>query len=273
MKNLSFILICLCIISACKKADTALHPGTYDAESATMSDQTSANATQFRTKREEIHIGDTLIGTYSAKIDLPVAGKAELQDSIIRYILSSCDIEKVSDLHHPLKTIKQAGHDFVEEAEDEMEDSGNEFFAPHTAEYKVLLEHNSSKYVTYHFSGHIYTGGAHGMPWDYHLTWDAYTGKCLTWNDLFLAKSEKKIIQLIKQAILKSEPYSQCSESDFWGFQRPGISPALTPQGIIFHYSAYEICCYAMGMPECTLPYKVLEPYMTSYAKSLVKHD
>ena len=50
--------------------------------------------------------------------------------------------------------------------------------------------------------------------------------------------------------------------------------PAWTPYpdegGLVFTYQQYEIAAYAAGMPNFTIPYDDLLPYLTPEAKALV---
>ncbi|MDY6114103.1 MAG: RsiV family protein, partial [Alloprevotella sp.] len=58
--------------------------------------------------------------------------------------------------------------------------------------------------------------------------------------------------------------------NDFFEFTLPAEAPALKSDGVKFQYQAYEICCYAMGMPDCTIPYDEIRPMLTDYAKQLI---
>lgn len=267
-KILSIIFALVCMVG-CKKVDGALQPVSYSTEYC----NNEVKEPLFRTKREVINIHDSLL-SYTVKVDLPISGVTAVRDSVTRYILQFDGESNKIDIRHPKESIMAIGRTYSDNAKSDRDlcDDADEFrFHSHSIDWKILLKNNTPTYITYYFTAYVYTGGAHGMPYDYYLSWDAHTGKCLTWEDLFQPGSENDIINLIKHAVLNSPNYRECEESDFWEFQRPANPPALSPKGIIFHYAAYEVCCYAMGLPECTLSYEVIAPYLTSYGKSLVK--
>ena len=65
-------------------------------------------------------------------------------------------------------------------------------------------------------------------------------------------------------------------ELDNYLFLETGVVPfpAWTPypseEGLVFTYQQYEIAAYAAGMPEFTIPYADILPYLTPEAKALV---
>lgn len=65
-------------------------------------------------------------------------------------------------------------------------------------------------------------------------------------------------------------------ELDNYLFLESGVVPfpAWTPypseDGLVFTYQQYEIAAYAAGMPEFTIPYADILPYLTPEAKALV---
>ena len=50
----------------------------------------------------------------------------------------------------------------------------------------------------------------------------------------------------------------------------PAWTPYPSEDGLVFTYQQYEIASYAAGMPEFTIPYADLRPYLTPEAKALV---
>jgi len=50
----------------------------------------------------------------------------------------------------------------------------------------------------------------------------------------------------------------------------PAFSPYPSKDGLVFVYQQYEIASYAAGMPAFTLPYEVVEPYLTEEAKAIL---
>jgi hypothetical protein len=50
----------------------------------------------------------------------------------------------------------------------------------------------------------------------------------------------------------------------------PGWDPYPSADGLVFTYQQYEIASYADGMPNFTVPYKDVAPYMTPQAKNVL---
>ena len=50
----------------------------------------------------------------------------------------------------------------------------------------------------------------------------------------------------------------------------PGWTPYPGEDGLVFTYQQYEIAAYAAGMPEFTVPYADILPYLTPEAKALL---
>ena len=65
-------------------------------------------------------------------------------------------------------------------------------------------------------------------------------------------------------------------ELDNYLFLESGVIPfpAWTPypdeDGLVFTYQQYEIASYAAGMPNFTIPFEDLRPYLTPEAKALL---
>ena len=129
----------------------------------------------------------------------------------------------------------------------------------------VELNTSNERYVTLHANAYIYTGGAHGMPADEYYTFDAHTGRCITYHDVFASAHSREMLKLVEQ-----ELHRQCNlDDDFWDFHLPA-TVALVPQGICFGYAAYEIGPYAIGMPSCILKPAQVSAYLTPYGKKLL---
>ena len=130
---------------------------------------------------------------------------------------------------------------------------------------------NTEQLLTLRLSGYDYSAGAaHGMPWNFCMTFDLKNLRVLAMDDVLLKNGRKEVLKMVVAAL--RDEYSEAidmmnpaSEIDL-----PGVAPALLPEGLVFNYGAYEIGAYALGMPEVVIPYSKLRNYLTPEVKELV---
>ena len=235
-----------------------------------QTDSTAAATNQaFATKKLKVAMGQK--SRYELELDYPISGKPEVMDAIRLYLLKQCDT-KATDLNDPIEAIKASGQAFIAEGDKTQAQFANEEYPmpPYTSKMEIDIECNYPTFITYEGESYVYTGGAHGMPMEMIATFDANTGKQLTFDDLILPNSKGQLLKLIQKHVLAQDEYRSCKLSDFFEFTLPAQAPALKSDGVKFQYQAYEICCYAMGMPDCTIPYDEIRPMLTDYAKQLI---
>ena len=236
----------------------------------TQTDSTAAATNQaFATKKLKVAMGQK--SRYELELDYPISGKPEVMDAIRLYLLKQCDT-KATDLNDPIEAIKASGQAFIAEGDKTQAQFADEEYPmpPYTSKMEIDIECNYPTFITYEGESYIYTGGAHGMPMEMIATFDANTGKQLTFDDIILPNSKGQLLKLIQKHVLAQDEYQSSTLNDFFEFTLPSQAPALKSDGVKFQYQAYEICCYAMGMPDCTIPYDEIRPMLTDYAKQLI---
>ena len=146
-------------------------------------------------------------------------------------------------------------------------------------EFNLLKSRETDRYVVFLSQDYVYLGGAHG----------GITGRGgLTFGkkDGFLVEktvdpaSLDAIQPLLRKGLTKyfSDEDMEIAqeELDNYLFLETGVIPlpAWTPypseEGLVFTYQQYEIAAYAAGMPEFTVPYADILPYLTPEAKALL---
>lgn len=146
-------------------------------------------------------------------------------------------------------------------------------------EFNLLKDRETDRYVVFISQDYVYLGGAHGgILGRGGLTFDKKDGALV---DKFLDPSCLDAIQpLLRKGL--SQYYSDNDmevtpeELNNYLFLETGVIPfpAWTPypseDGLVFTYQQYEIAAYAAGMPEFTIPFADLLPYLTPEAKALV---
>lgn len=146
-------------------------------------------------------------------------------------------------------------------------------------EFNLLKDRETDRYVVFVSQDYVYLGGAHGgIIGRGGLTFDKKDGalvekfldpSCL---DAIQPLLRKGLVQYFKDNDMEVAP----EELDNILFLETGIVPfpTWTPypseDGLVFTYQQYEVASYAAGMPEFTIPYADLRPYLTPEAKALV---
>ncbi|MDE6317669.1 MAG: DUF3298 and DUF4163 domain-containing protein [Muribaculaceae bacterium] len=131
-------------------------------------------------------------------------------------------------------------------------------------------------YVTMMFTSYIYLGGAHGEAAAVGQTFDAVTGVMLD-DNMFRTGTEDTILALVKNGLMEQyfkvtteKEFNDCLLSDNGDFSLPANPPYFTGEGVCFQYQQYEIAPYSAGMPECTVPFATIRPYLTDAVAALI---
>lgn len=209
---------------------------------------------------------------FDIDVDYPVSGPKDQLEAIQRIIADRLGVKTNKALSlddDPLAKVFKTWYDsnkndingmqeICEEMEQEMKLTETE---------SLTLIDQTEDYITYELTGYYFSGGAHGIPYDFYFTMNKHTGKLMEWDDYFTKESQQKLVRIIQQEIVSQ--YFDGDGSDFEG-GLPDSSPALTLNGMVFFYGAYEACSFAGGLPCCTIPYRKLKAYMTDEAKDVI---
>lgn len=146
-----------------------------------------------------------------------------------------------------------------------------------TFEGAATVDYQTAKVLTYRYQAYTYSGGAHGLSSDLYYTLERPSGRALTWDDLFEPGEKRQQLAALVRAALAEQFYAPLGARpafdeapDLFSFALPQLPPAFVKGGVVFKYTSYEIDSYAAGMPECTLAYDVVAPYLTARAKALL---
>lgn len=212
---------------------------------------------------------------YNVKVVMPVAEDPDIQKYMRQAVLRNFGVQGATGEENFKQAILDHKKRHSAEAKSDLEemfaegDFGDDDYKPkYSYDEQISVENVTDGYVTFESSGDDYRAGAHGMPWQYRFTVDRSTGKQLKWADIIKISMKTKLKPLLKREVL-DQYFSQDPEM-LDSFDLPGAEPALTPEGVWFGWGAYEIACYAAGLPECIVPYDKLQDYLTDYAKEVV---
>ncbi len=151
-----------------------------------------------------------------------------------------------------------------------------------SCEIKIACETN--KYVSYTTYTETFLGGAHGTHSFSGVTFRKTDGRRFGWEMLRNTDSEG-FHALIKNGLMRyfndnttlrvktDRDLKACLlvEDDVNYLPLPRTVPYLTKDGVTFVYQSYEIASYAAGMPQFTVPYRDISPYLTSTASNLIE--
>jgi Protein of unknown function (DUF3298)/Deacetylase PdaC len=134
---------------------------------------------------------------------------------------------------------------------DVIADSAAEYFSENyarTSEIQVLF--NENNLLSLGYSGYAFDGGAHGNYGTSLASYDLTTKKHLSLDDVFKPNYQKTVSAALEKALRKKynlNPKEGLNQFLFDNTIEANNNFALTPKGILFNYTPYEIAAYAMG--------------------------
>jgi len=152
----------------------------------------------------------------------------------------------------------------------------------------VMKEHETKRYVTYLSSYMSYLGGPHGGGVEYGATFNKKTGKKL--KNVLKPHSEKALQPILREGVASYfrdiESHNEKDKAKIEAavkqemenlFIENGIIPLphntayLSPKGVVFIYSFYEIGAYVIGTPTFVIPYNKIKNFLTPEARHLAE--
>ena len=219
------------------------------------------------------------IGSYEEeRLFPPYEGSTDKTDLLLEYYRGKA-LESIG---------KQAQEDYdervasIEENDGLTEDQRKEILDEMPGweyEFNLLKSRETDQYVVFLSQDYVYLGGAHGgVTGRGGLTFGKKDGVLV---DKMLDPACLDAIQpLLRKGLTQyfSDEDMEITqeELDNYLFLETGVVPfpAWTPypsvEGLVFTYQQYEIAAYAAGMPEFTVPYADILPYLTPEAKALL---
>ncbi len=186
-----------------------------------------------------------------------VEGEKALQDSVAKWTLAylvsvlTGGSEEVSE-----NTTLERGVEIFFNTFNSYEDT--DIMGPFEAQTGSETVLNNGKYLTLAISGYTFMGGAHGSPTQALNTFDAKTGKILTWNDLVTDTTAFKALVEKKVREIRVNDFEYGFDFDeVFQFVLPSCY-GLTKEGLYLFYQHYEIMPYAMGITEVEITFEEL---------------
>lgn len=150
------------------------------------------------------------------------------------------------------------------------------------ADKSIRKVYETEKIVTYVTQSDIYLGGAHGMQYEYGVTFRKSDGRRFgydmmrqLYSDGFYQLTKKGLQDYFGEAGVDATRDEKLKEylltdDDVNALSHPVADPYMTEQGVHFLYQPYEIAPYAAGMPAFTISYEDIKPYLTIGALKLI---
>ena len=222
---------------------------------------------------------------FSVRMDYPT-DNSKLSDNVRSWmssLLSSINYtyiptDKISPIrmfqHYAYKgldnaIIKNDGNVMYVTEEDSIE------YSIHQQDYDAYRMWEDDNYVTYICGDAWNGGGPHGDAFTYYSTFSKRSGELLNAIDFFDPDAGKYIHKLLYDLIIEEQvKRTEDNDDDVKsGFEfTPDNCPvgrlALTPNGVVFQYRAYELGAYSLGSFSFTVPYKKLKSVLKLHPMS-----
>ena len=145
--------------------------------------------------------------------------------------------------------------------------------------FSLKKDRETERYVVFLSEDYVYMGGAHGgVVGRGPLTFDKKDGRQV--EEFFEPSSLEAMQPLLRKGLVDyfaENDYEVTPEGlddilmlDAGFVPFPAWAPFPSDKGMVFTYQQYEIAAYAAGMPNFTLPYEDVLPYLTPEAKALL---
>jgi len=233
--------------------------------------------------------------TVSFEFDYPL-GNSVVADSIRAFILridsstgNDEDISYTGPVKNGAEFIKYFGKKVFESLSEQhaadLEDVNKDreegedpiYFGAYSQAKEYKLEYDAPHYVTYVVDGDDYLGGAHGLPYCYGATFSKADGHML--GNPVKDTDSPAFHKLLIEGVASYFSEDGVTEDNLheWllvepdNLTGPANEPFLVKNGVRFIYSAYEIAPFAAGLPEFTIPYDKIKPFLTTEAKRLIE--
>lgn len=129
-------------------------------------------------------------------------------------------------------------------------------------EYNSRVVYNTEDLVSIEIDNYEYTGGAHGMTFNYAKNYDVKNNKFLNMSDVFTEGFEEELYCLIEESLTEDEEmyglFPEFRDSISFIFNDESDAFYFSENGINFIYGEYLIAPYAAGNIHVEIPYEKL---------------
>lgn len=221
-------------------------------------------------------------------VDFPTSGNDILVNAIAEYISETLGGTYEGDLKDGKKLVNNYGQKQWESLRaeyvnmtDEMDSEFLSSISFYTT-YEIRKIYETDLVVTYASFSDTYLGGAHGMQYSYGVTFRKSDGRRFSYammrelgTEGFYTLTKNGLKEYFDEATgsaLSDEELKGylLTEDDVNYLTRPHADPYMVEKGVQFIYQPYEIAPYAAGMPEYTVSYDKILPYLSVSARRMI---
>lgn len=212
-------------------------------------------------------------GSFQCEIDIPVTENQALRDSICQWFASNFGDEYDGD-PRDVKAMVNQYKNYI------LDPGLNEDPEGFDCGYTVKMLEATDRYVTYSFETFYEEYSQPRAAVEiFYRTFDRNTGKAFTAQ---MIKADESLEMLVMNALLEQyfkDLYGDDDISDLLffdpedleeqGFWLPEVhAPCIVYDQVHFNYGEHEIADRCTGRPSCSLPYSVMEKYLTEEGKA-----
>lgn len=222
-------------------------------------------------------LAESPVASYAASSVWPTGNtdKDEFIKTIIRKIFGVKDDKDIGAhfLSDKKLSFDQYKEDFKDDADKDIAEN------PYSYNYEtvqdLMIMYQSQKFITLGDYTYSYSGGAHGNYGTGYYVLDLLNLKQLTLQDVLNDAGIKALPKILEAQFRMDNNLMQTDSLQDAGLFENKIEPNdnffITPNGIGFNYSPYEIGPYAMGEVDIFIPFIDLTEYLQSTIRELIK--
>lgn len=216
-------------------------------------------------------------------VDFAVTKNDVLRNAIAEFISEELGGSYDGELNKAQDMIDYYGDTLYNDLANDAEEFDIQDMPPLTYTQAIKKTHETDRYITFIADTYVYMGGAHGMSTKQGSTFRKSDGRRFSY-DMLKDTERAEFKQLIKNGlkkyftdngveIINDETLASMllTEADMDYLPLPDFAPYLTKEGVTFIYQQYEIAPYAAGMPNFTVSFSEMLPYMTNTAKKYIE--
>lgn len=225
------------------------------------------------------------IANVNIKVKFPQTTNRTLFNALAEYISEEMGGTYEGDMSDGNAMLAFYGDTYYKGLEDDAKEIGAEGMPALDYSQSIDVDYETDKYVTYISDTYTFMGGAHGISTKQGSTFRKSDGKRFSY-EMLQGTDRAEFKQLIKKGVIsyfagfdvvidsdESLAEMLITDADVNFLPLPQFAPYLTKEGVTFIYQQYEIAPYAAGMPNFTISYSDILPYMTTTAKNYIENQ
>lgn len=222
----------------------------------------------------------------SIKADYPVDGSEDVVKAIREYLRDAMGGDETVKLNADGDNLlTAAGERRMQTLREASGDIDPEYVPGCYIHETLSYGYENDYFITIIDEQEEYLGGVHGVEYQGGATFSKSTGK--RFDESMLKTGTSDFNQLLKEGMKRYFCETESVESmtdgelkdyllgvdDLDNIPMPGMGIYLSAEGVVFTYQPYEVSYYAAGLPQFTVTYKDIKPFLTKAGKRFIEGD